>query len=221
METGLNLFLCRCSNLKSSKQKQVRTGCMLSTLFKQVRPGCILALVTGILALIPATTHAQTDGRALAEPLPDSVRNTELRDPKKATYLALALPGAGQIYNRKYWKLPLVYGAMGTSAVFLIYNRAEMRQANEELRYRYANNGAQKDPEYARYTSSALIGLRDQYKTYRDFSILALTGAYGLQVLDAVVDAHLSGFEMNQSISGLRIRPSFAPAAGIALRYTF
>lgn len=194
---------------------------MLSTLFKQVRPGCILALVTGILALIPATTHAQTDGRALAEPLPDSVRNTELRDPKKATYLALALPGAGQIYNRKYWKLPLVYGAMGTSAVFLIYNRAEMRQANEELRYRYANNGAQKDPEYARYTSSALIGLRDQYKTYRDFSILALTGAYGLQVLDAVVDAHLSGFEMNQSISGLRIRPSFAPAAGIALRYTF
>jgi hypothetical protein len=165
--------------------------------------------------------HAQNDGRVLAEPLPDSARRSDIRDPKKATYLALALPGAGQIYNRKYWKLPLVYGAMGTSAVFLVYNRAEMRQANEELRYRYANNGALNDPEYARYTTSALIGLRDQYKTYRDFSILALTGAYGLQVLDAVVDAHLSGFDMNQPISGLHIRPSFAMGAGVAVRFEF
>jgi hypothetical protein len=221
METGLNLFLIRCFNMPPRKQTQVRTGCILSTRFKLFWTGFILSLVTGILTLAPANLHAQTDGRALAEPLPDSVRNNDLRDPKKATYLALALPGAGQIYNRKYWKLPLVYGAMGTSAVFLIYNRTEMRQANEELRYRYANNGALNDPEYARYTTSALIGLRDQYKTYRDFSILALTGAYGLQVLDAVVDAHLSGFDMNQSISGLHIRPSFAPAAGIALRYTF
>jgi hypothetical protein len=207
----------------SNKERgSAETGPALSLRF-----AIFLGFVVFIAAFAATPAHAQNDGRVLAEPLPlqsDSAKpgpTLAPRDPKKATYLALALPGAGQIYNRKYWKLPLVYGAMGTSAVFLVYNRAEMRQANEELRYRYNNGGALNDPEYARYTTSALIGLRDQYKTYRDFSILALTGAYGLQVLDAVVDAHLSGFDMNQSISGLHIRPSFAMGAGVAVRFEF
>lgn len=209
--------------LRSLKRRgSAETGHALS-----VRSAMLSGFVYIVAAFAAAPAHAQNDGRVLAEPLPlqsDSAKPGPAlapRDPKKATYLALALPGAGQIYNRKYWKLPLVYGAMGTSAVFLVYNRAEMRQANEELRYRYANGGALNDPEYARYTTSALIGLRDQYKTYRDFSILALTGAYGLQVLDAVVDAHLSGFDMNQPISGLHIRPSFAMGAGVAVRFEF
>jgi hypothetical protein len=144
--------------------------------------------------------------------------SSNIRNPKTATILALCLPGAGQVYNRKYWKLPLVYAAMGTAAGFLIYNRAEVRQINRELSYRF-NNGSANDPQYIAYTSTgSLIQLRNQFKNYRDFSILALTAAYGLQVIDAVVDAHLSGFDMNQPLSlNLGIQSSGIAGIGIGI----
>jgi hypothetical protein len=143
--------------------------------------------------------------------------SAQIRNPKTATILALCLPGAGQVYNRKYWKLPLVYAAIGTSTGFLIYNRAEVRQINRELSYRFVNNGAPDNQKYIAYSSTgSLIQLRNQYKNYRDFSILALTAAYGLQVIDAVVDAHLSGFDMNQPLSlNLGLQPSGIAGLGI------
>jgi len=145
--------------------------------------------------------------------------SSDIRNPKTATILALSLPGAGQVYNRKYWKLPLVYAALGTSAGFLIYNRSEVRQINRELEFRFNNNGSVNDPKYAAYSSTgSLIQLRNQFKNYRDFSILALTAAYGLQVIDAVVDAHLSGFDMNQPLS-LNLGLQASGIAGVGLTF--
>jgi hypothetical protein len=157
----------------------------------------------------------------LAPPVTEYIRpdSSRIRSPKTATILALCLPGAGQVYNRKYWKLPLVYAALGTSAGFLIYNRSEVRQINRELEFRFNNNGSVNDPKYAAYSSTgSLIQLRNQFKNYRDFSILALTAAYGLQVIDAVVDAHLSGFDMNQPLS-LNLGLQASGIAGVGLTF--
>lgn len=145
--------------------------------------------------------------------------SSNIRNPKTATILALCLPGAGQVYNKKYWKLPLVYAALGTSSAFLIFNRAQVRQINEELTYRFST-GTTNNPKFQAYTSTgSLIQLRNQYKNYRDFSILALSAAYGLQVIDAVVDAHLSGFDMNQPLSlNMGLQPSGTAGLGISFR---
>jgi hypothetical protein len=175
--------------------------------------------IAAFLLPVFGSLRAQSDSREIATE--NSIRDSSrVRDPHKATILALCLPGSGQIYNRKYWKVPLVYGAMGTAAVFLIHNRSQVRNINEELRYRTANPGNVSNAKYAVYPTQSLIGLRNDFKNYRDFSILALTAAYGLQVVDAVVDAHLSGFDMNQSIS-IKVRPTLAPVAGLGLKFVF
>jgi hypothetical protein len=161
--------------------------------------------------------QAQTDGRAAVSTYARR-DSSEIKNPKTATILALCLPGSGQVYNKKYWKLPLVYAALGTSTAFLIFNRAQVRQINEELTHRF-NTGTTSNPKFQAYTSTgSLIQLRNQYKNYRDFSILALSAAYGLQVIDAVVDAHLSGFDMNQPLS-LNIGQQSSGIAGIGLSF--
>jgi len=89
----------------------------------------------------------------------------------------------------------------------------------DKLTYRFST-GTTNNPKFQAYTSTgSLIQLRNQYKNYRDFSILALSAAYGLQVIDAVVDAHLSGFDMNQPLSlNMGLQPSGTAGFGISFR---
>jgi len=129
--------------------------------------------------------------------------------PKKATIMAIALPGSGQIYNQKYWKVPFVYAGLGASVWAIGHFRGEMRVLNDSISGIF---GAGKTP------NAQLIADRDQQRSRRDIAILCLAGVYIFQIIDATVDAHFFKFNINENI-GLRMSPT--PSRTLALQYKF
>ena len=123
---------------------------------------------------------------------------TPFHSPKTATILALALPGAGQIYNHKYWKVPIVYGGLGYSIYSLVQNQHSLDEMNDTFRNMYARGLT---------PSKILTNQRNGYRINRDVSIIAISVIYVLQVIDATVDAHFFKFDINQSLSA-RFNPS-------------
>lgn len=139
-------------------------------------------------------------------------------NPTKATWLALVFPGGGQIYNRKYWKLPIFYGGFAGCAYALSWNNKMYKD--------YMS--AYKDAANERWDSSSITDLlppgylnrvsksqltetlrkrKDTYRRYRDLSIFAFIGVYLLSVVDAYVDAELSNFDITPELS-MRVEPA-------------
>lgn len=123
--------------------------------------------------------------------------------PKKASILSAVLPGAGQIYNKKYWKVPIIYGLGG----FLVYNTI---QQNNNYQYfkkellNVLNGGISKEG----YSANQLTLLKNQSKKWRDLSIAGVVLVYILNIIDANVDAHLKTFDVSDDLS-LNISPNF------------
>ncbi len=139
-------------------------------------------------------------------------------DPEKATWLALIIPGGGQIYNRKYWKLPIVYG--GFVGCLYAYNwngqmYKDYRQAYLDIMDSDPNTDSFKDffrPGYnfeanKEYLKSVFKKRKDRYRRWRDLSIFSFIGVYAISVIDAYVDAQLAGFDITEDIN-LSIEPN-------------
>lgn len=131
-----------------------------------------------------------------------------LHSPRKAAFYSAVLPGLGQIYNRQFWKLPLVYAAVGVSAGVFVFNFDKYKQFRDAYRIRVANanNPDFVDP-YPLYTGEDLKYLRDAYRQYVDYSVLAFVATYALQIVDATVFAHLRQFDISDDLS-MRISPT-------------
>ncbi|MBQ5895249.1 MAG: hypothetical protein IIW75_01620 [Bacteroidaceae bacterium] len=138
-------------------------------------------------------------------------------DPSTATWLALAFPGGGQIYNRKFWKLPIVYG--GFVGCLYAYNwngqmYKDYRQAYLDIMDSDPNTDSYKDffrPGYdfeanKEYLQGVFKKRKDRYRRWRDLSIFSFIGVYALSVIDAYVDAQLSHFDISEDIH-LSIEP--------------
>ena len=138
-------------------------------------------------------------------------------DPEKATWLALIIPGGGQIYNRKYWKLPIVYG--GFVGCLYAYNwngqmYKDYRQAYLDIMDSDPNTDSFKDffrPGYnfeanKEYITNVFKKRKDRYRRWRDLSIFTFIGVYAISVIDAYVDAQLAGFDITEDIN-LSIEP--------------
>ncbi|MBL7836684.1 MAG: hypothetical protein JNM67_04150 [Bacteroidetes bacterium] len=122
--------------------------------------------------------------------------------PKKATIYSAVLPGLGQAYNRKYWKMPIIYAAIGTSAFFMIKNADSMRQRQDALKSMLDSDPNTNAPaKYANTPVSVLRSERNFYRTNRDYSIIALSAFYVLNILDAAVDAHFYKFNIDQPLA--------------------
>lgn len=127
----------------------------------------------------------------------------EDRPGRKAALYSFGFPGLGQIYNRKYWKLPIVYGVIGTGLYFGITNGQELKRYNSALEIRLSGG----TDEFSGFlTEAALISRRNIYRRNTELSALLSTLFYGLNIIDAVVDAHLFDFDINDDLS-LRWRP--------------
>lgn len=141
-------------------------------------------------------------------------------NPKKAGMYSALLPGSGQIYNRQYWKAPVVYVGFGVAAYFISNN---YKQYN---RYRKAYIATiDKDDNTIStelYGESELKQLQDQYKQWLDMTVLLTSVGYMLQIMDAVVFAHLKNFDVTPDIS-MRLQPTLMPngGAGIGLAFHF
>ena len=137
-------------------------------------------------------------------------------NPTKATWLALVIPGGGQIYNRKYWKLPIFYGGFAGCAYALTWNSKMYKDYSTA--YKDAMNGNMQSssitdllpPGYKTSETQLKELLRkrkDTYRRYRDLSIFAFIGVYLLSVIDAYVDAELSNFDITPDLS-MKVEPA-------------
>lgn len=126
--------------------------------------------------------------------------------PTKATLLSTFLPGAGQVYNGKWWKVPIVYGGFAASTYFIVDNNRELQFWSRIIEQRLDTN--QTDEYEGIYGDNQLFAIQNEYRRLRDLSIIVTVAIYGLQILDANVDAHLYNFDVTEDIS-LEWRPSF------------
>ncbi len=140
------------------------------------------------------------------------------KKPSTAALYSAVLPGLGQIYNEKYWKLPIVYGAMGTSIYFVIWNQQNYNVFLNAYRIRVGGG----IDEYFNILKdeSQLISWMDYYRNQRDMSILITLGLYAFNILDAYVDAHLINFNINDDLS-LRVEPQIMPSNVIGSYYSY
>lgn len=138
---------------------------------------------------------------------------------KRALWLALVLPGAGQIYNRKYWKLPIIYGGFVGCAYAMSWNNQmyhDYSQAymdimdddpNTESYNQFLHLGAKIDDSNIERYKEIFRKRKDRYRRWRDMSMFVMIGVYAFSVIDAYVDASLSEFDISDDLS-LRIEPT-------------
>ena len=140
-------------------------------------------------------------------------------DPKRALWLALVLPGGGQIYNRKYWKLPIIYGGFMGCVYAMNWNNMMYRDYSQAYL-----DIMDSDPNTCSYNKFLHLGnkidasneerykeifkkRKDRYRRWRDMSFFCLIGVYALSVIDAYVDAELSEFDISKDLT-LRVEPT-------------
>ena len=146
--------------------------------------------------------------------------------PRKATIRSAILPGWGQAYNKKYWKIPLVYGALGTCTGFFFYNRTEYAAARDAYRYLADTDPANDNLVQERFKFIPLESIRVYRNSVRrnvDYSVLAFLICWGLNVVDATVDAHLLQFEVGPDLS-MKVKPGFDPVSrtgAVSLSFNF
>jgi len=157
----------------------------------------------------PATAAVKKDS---VPPLPPRIPHS----PRKAAFYSAVLPGLGQAYNREYWKIPLVYAAMGISAGFFIGNFNYYKDFRDAYRMRMDGNANTVDAYVGLYSDASLKVLRDAYRQYVDYSVLVFVLAYGLNIIDATVFAHLKDWNMSDDLS-MRVVPKVMDTKAIGL----
>ena len=195
-------------------------------------------LIVLCVVFLQVTAHAQkkqdsivikNDSISLQQHVKDSTakKDTVIKskhNPRKATLYSAILPGAGQVYNKKYWKLPLVYAAIGIPTYTFFYNKKWYQKCQYALKIS-ATGGTAADSakvdvklrplvDAGVYGTSAIINYRNEFRKDQDYSALFFLIFWGLNIIDATVDAHLKDFNVNNDLS-FHIKPSFVPGPGV------
>lgn len=150
-------------------------------------------------------------------------------DPIRAMWLALVLPGGGQIYNRKFWKLPIIYGGFLGCAYALTWNNQMLRDYSQAYIDIMDDDPNTKSYENMLPMGYDITGKEDRFKTifknkkdhfrkYRDMSIFAFAGVYLISVIDAFVDAELSTFDISRDLT-LHFEPAIIDTGMPTMRH--
>ena len=143
---------------------------------------------------------------------------------RKATLMSACLPGLGQIYNKKYWKAPVIYVALGGLSYWGISNHNKYSYYSKNLRAE--NDEDASTINDSKYSSDQLITQKRYYRKFRDIAIMAGALVYLVNIIDANVDAHLKTFDVSDDLS-LQIKPYSAIGynnklqTGLTLNFTF
>ncbi len=191
----------------------------------------LYSLFVVTLCLLPALSNAQiaadtlvllkstdTVDSHLSSPHKSNTASTiKTTNPKKAGLYSLLLPGAGQLYNRQYWKIPIIYVGAGVAVYFYTNNQKNYQKYRSAYISRLDPTLPDKE---TMYSEQELKILQDEYKRWLDMTSLFTAVGYTLQVLDAVVFAHLKDFDISKDIS-MRLQPVAAPQGGLGLGLAF
>lgn len=171
-------------------------------------------IVAVVFFLFAAQLMAQQDSVSVAtqqmvEPSEEDYREYDPLAPARAAFYSAVLPGLGQAYNGKYWKIPVVYTALGVGVYFYINNNNEYHRYRDAYKIRLAGNT---NDEFSDEEGNPLLsnsGLREAQEFYqrnKEVSLLVIAGLYALNIIDANVDAHLQQFNVSEDLS---FKPSF------------
>ncbi|SFG01893.1 hypothetical protein SAMN04487988_10155 [Algoriphagus hitonicola] len=146
---------------------------------------------------IPLESHAQEveESESIEETNPEPLESLP-KNPRKATILSAILPGAGQVYNGKAWKVPIIYAGFMTDIYFIQFNNRRYQVFRDAL---FASDNDE-PTIFPNLNREALVRNVDYWRRNRDLTILFLAVIYGLNLIDANVDAHLSGFDISDDL---------------------
>ncbi|QEC42761.1 DUF5683 domain-containing protein [Pseudobacter ginsenosidimutans] len=183
---------------------------------------------------VPVAREIKVDsGRVKADSIVPVKSDTAVKkkhSPRKAAIRSAIIPGWGQIYNKKYWKVPIVWAAVGIPAGLFVYNK----NWYDRIRYALAvvENHSQNNPDsmnkvheqlrplVQRGQSTSLLNYRSEYRRNMDYSILFGLLLWGLNIVDATVDAHLRDFDVSDNIS-MRVSPAVLPGNVPGVSFVF
>jgi len=137
----------------------------------------------------------------MATPDTLNIKIEKLHSPTKASLFSTAIPGLGQVYNKKYWKLPIIYGAIGTSLYFAFSNDKSFNKFKKAYAYRVDDDDNTVDEFVGRLSDDGIKANMDYHLRNRDLSYILSGLFYVLNIVDAAVDAHLFYFPKNDNLS--------------------
>lgn len=184
---------------------------------------CLLSFVLCVYAQDPEKPEVIID---TVKSAPDTVELKSYAsryDPRKAIMYAAVLPGLGQVYNKKYWKLPLVYGGFIGFGYGISFYQKGYTKYKAEL---FDILETQEPISASGYTEDQLRNIVNKYRRERDFMIILMAGMYLLQMVDAHVDAHLKEFDLNPNLH-VRLQPTWESdmlmgrSAGFSIKLRF
>lgn len=189
----------------------------------------LLSLICGC-CLFSAKAQEKPDAEIEAEEIFEPTDYDPLK-PSKAAFYSAVFPGLGQAYNKDYWKLPLVYGALGTGVGVVVFNDDLYQKYRTAYKERIAGRIDEftvVDEDGNRteiFTENNLLDAQNFYRRRKELWILVTAGMYILQIVEANVDAHLSQYDIDDQIS---LNPYYEPFgfdsnnhAGLTLTYRF
>ncbi|WP_024768665.1 DUF5683 domain-containing protein [Aquimarina macrocephali] len=150
------------------------------------------------------------------------IRPYEPLAPARAAFYSAVLPGLGQAYTKKYWKIPIVYAALGTGIYFYIDNNNKYNRFRDIYKRRLAGFT---DDEFPNITNDQLISLQERFRRDKELSLLITVGVYLLNIVDANVTAHLLQYNVTEDLS-FKPKINFnefnaKPNYGVSLNYSF
>lgn len=166
-------------------------------------------------------TKTQTDSSQSTET--DNQEKKSFHSPRKAALLSTFLPGAGQFYNKKYWKIPIIYGLGATCTYFIIDNQSQYKKYRDAIVFRLDNNPETIDEFVSIYPETEQLRVRREfYRRNRDYSIIFTAILYGLNIVDAIVDAHLLNFNLKDDVE-ITLLPynPYGNVAGVSISVRF
>ena len=155
-----------------------------------------------------------------------SFKGIDPLSPARAAFYSAVLPGLGQMYNKKYWKAPIVWAAVGTGVYFYVDNDKEFKRYRTAFKRRRAGLSDEfTENGVALVSDAGLVRAQEVLKKNRDLSLFITIGLYALNILEANVDAHLPDKALDKNLS---FRPSFftesftsQPMMGFTLNFNF
>lgn len=169
----------------------------------------------------PAENPAvKKDSATVKKTEPDTAAKKKVYSPKVAARRSAIIPGWGQIYNKKYWKVPIIYAGLGVTGYIFVDNI----KTYKEYKFAYtarieaqpptldSTDYNQLDEIYKTLSPNTIRAARDEFRRYVDYSALIFILLWGLNVVDAAVDAHLKAFDVSPDLS-LHVKPGYSDMA--------
>ena len=150
----------------------------------------------------------------------DSIKSTVTikkgvkHSPRKAALLSTILPGAGQVYNKKYWKVPVIYAGAAGLAYSFQFNQSRYVKYRDAYKFRIDGDATTTDDYIGLYSDDNLNTLQKYYHRYRDLTVIGFVALYALNIIDASVDAHLFTFDVSDNLS-MKIEPTLINTVGM------